>query len=188
MAAAYAHNAEVARRIAARTYFTGRLGDLVMGNSGDDSDQVAGFLRDGRIGEALQPVSRLEQGSARSYMVGARKSDPVEFTAVSGSLGGTFFKRWFRCVAGGFHHARIPQAARRNYSGHGLWAGMETGSSPNAGSTFAVCSKRLPYASYRRRSRWSIWSTHIPAPIGRWWCSCLPFLQKSCPGRGSRAA
>src|SRR6185437_11229412 len=33
---------------------TGNLGDLIMGNWWDDSDQVAGLLRRGRIGAALQ--------------------------------------------------------------------------------------------------------------------------------------
>src|SRR2546425_11434684 len=40
--------------VGARTYMTGKLGDVTMANWGDDSDQVAGLLRDGRIGSALK--------------------------------------------------------------------------------------------------------------------------------------
>ena len=50
----HAHNAEIARRIGAETYLTGKLGDLVMGNLWDNSDQVAGLLRRGRAAEALR--------------------------------------------------------------------------------------------------------------------------------------
>jgi asparagine synthase (glutamine-hydrolysing) len=50
----HSHNASIARRLGARTYLTGQLGDLVMGNWWDDSVQVAGLLRYGRIGPALK--------------------------------------------------------------------------------------------------------------------------------------
>ena len=43
----------IARDAGANTYLTGRMGDLTMGNWGDDSGQVAGLLRRGRIGPAL---------------------------------------------------------------------------------------------------------------------------------------
>src|SRR5258706_585447 len=39
------HFAALARQAGVRTYFTGQLGDLIMGNWADDSDQVAGLLR-----------------------------------------------------------------------------------------------------------------------------------------------
>ena len=41
--------AQVARRMKARTVFTGSLGDLIMGNWWDDSGQIAGMLRTGRF-------------------------------------------------------------------------------------------------------------------------------------------
>lgn len=47
------HMAKLAHQSGATTYITGRMGDLTMGNWGDDSDQVAGFLRQRRIGVAL---------------------------------------------------------------------------------------------------------------------------------------
>jgi asparagine synthase (glutamine-hydrolysing) len=47
-------NSDTARQLGARTYITGQLGDLIMGNWWDDSIQVAGLLRDGRIGPALK--------------------------------------------------------------------------------------------------------------------------------------
>ena len=50
----HSHNASIARRIGARTYMTGQLGDLIMGNWWDDSIQVAGLLRDRRAGQALK--------------------------------------------------------------------------------------------------------------------------------------
>jgi asparagine synthase (glutamine-hydrolysing) len=46
--------AELANQSGATTYITGRMGDLTMGNWGDDSDQVAGLLRQGRIGSAFR--------------------------------------------------------------------------------------------------------------------------------------
>jgi asparagine synthase (glutamine-hydrolysing) len=46
--------AVLARQTTAKTYLTGLLGDLVMGNWWDDSDQVAGLLCGGRLGPALQ--------------------------------------------------------------------------------------------------------------------------------------
>src|ERR1039457_2230718 len=49
-----AHVSSIARQQGARTYLTGQLGDLIMGNWWDDSIQVAGLLRDGRIGPALK--------------------------------------------------------------------------------------------------------------------------------------
>jgi len=48
----HTNTAEIARQGGARTYLTGQLGDLVMANSWDDSDQVAGLLSKGRIGAA----------------------------------------------------------------------------------------------------------------------------------------
>jgi asparagine synthase (glutamine-hydrolysing) len=48
------HTSAIARDAGANTYLTGRMGDLTMGNWGDDSDQVAGLLRRGRIGDALR--------------------------------------------------------------------------------------------------------------------------------------
>ncbi|HYL73918.1 MAG TPA: asparagine synthase-related protein [Bryobacteraceae bacterium] len=50
------HNctSSIAREAGANTYLTGRMGDLTMGNWGDDSDQVAGLLRRGKIGDALR--------------------------------------------------------------------------------------------------------------------------------------
>jgi asparagine synthase (glutamine-hydrolysing) len=45
--------AAISRNIGAATYCTGQAGDLSMGNWWDDSDQVAGLLRAGRIGSAL---------------------------------------------------------------------------------------------------------------------------------------
>ena len=48
------HTAAIARRIGATTYLTGQLGDLVMGNWWDDSEQVAGLLRYGHFGSALK--------------------------------------------------------------------------------------------------------------------------------------
>ena len=47
------HTAEPAREIGATTYMTGKLGDDVMGNWWDDSDQVAGLLARGRVREAI---------------------------------------------------------------------------------------------------------------------------------------
>jgi len=46
--------AALARQAGAKTYLTGQLGDLIMGNWWDDSDQVADLLREGRIGPALK--------------------------------------------------------------------------------------------------------------------------------------
>ena len=48
------HVAAIAREAGASTYCTGRTGDLIMGNWWDDSDQVAGLLRNGLIGAALK--------------------------------------------------------------------------------------------------------------------------------------
>jgi asparagine synthase (glutamine-hydrolysing) len=48
------HAAKLARRAGAKTYCTGQLGDLVMGNWDDDTDQVSALLRQGRIGSALK--------------------------------------------------------------------------------------------------------------------------------------
>ena len=47
------HVAGMARDAGITTYLTGKLGDEVMGNWADDSDQVAGLLRRGNIGAAL---------------------------------------------------------------------------------------------------------------------------------------
>ena len=43
----------LAREMRAASYLTGLLGDAIMGNWSDDSEQVAGLLRRGRIGAAL---------------------------------------------------------------------------------------------------------------------------------------
>jgi asparagine synthase (glutamine-hydrolysing) len=48
------HTATLARQTGAKTYLTGQLGDLVMGNWWDDSEQVAGLLRTGRVRPALK--------------------------------------------------------------------------------------------------------------------------------------
>src|SRR5436309_1266617 len=48
------HTAALARHMGAKTYLTGQFGDIVMGNWWDDSDQVAGPLRAGRVGTALK--------------------------------------------------------------------------------------------------------------------------------------
>lgn len=48
------HTAAIARQIDATTYMTGQLGDTIMGNWWDDSDQVAGLLRNAHIGSALE--------------------------------------------------------------------------------------------------------------------------------------
>jgi asparagine synthase (glutamine-hydrolysing) len=48
------HTATLVRQTGAKTYLTGQLGDIVMGNWWDDSEQVAGLLRAGRVGPALQ--------------------------------------------------------------------------------------------------------------------------------------
>jgi len=48
------HNGSLARSMGAKTFLTGRPGDLVMGNWGDDSDQVAGLLSSGQISSALK--------------------------------------------------------------------------------------------------------------------------------------
>jgi hypothetical protein len=48
------HTAAIARQIGATTYVTGQLGDMMMGNWGDDSEQVAGLLRTGHIGSACK--------------------------------------------------------------------------------------------------------------------------------------
>lgn len=50
----HTHNRSIARSAGATTYLTGRPGDMVMGNWGDDSDQVAGLLRTWRISAALK--------------------------------------------------------------------------------------------------------------------------------------
>jgi asparagine synthase (glutamine-hydrolysing) len=50
----HTHAAMLARQAGAKTYCTGQLGDLIMGNWDNDSDQVAGLLRQGRIGSALK--------------------------------------------------------------------------------------------------------------------------------------
>jgi asparagine synthase (glutamine-hydrolysing) len=50
----HSHNSGNARRFGAHTYMTGQLGDLTMGNWWDDSIQVAGLVRDGRIGPAVK--------------------------------------------------------------------------------------------------------------------------------------
>src|SRR6185295_15568962 len=50
----HTNTAAIAREAGARAYLTGQLGDLVMANAGDDSDQVAGLLSQGRIGAALK--------------------------------------------------------------------------------------------------------------------------------------
>ena len=48
------HAATLARQSGAKTYLTGHLGDMVMGNWWDDSEQLAGLLRAGRVGAALK--------------------------------------------------------------------------------------------------------------------------------------
>jgi hypothetical protein len=48
-----AHAGEISRQAGAAAYLTGKLGDDMMGNWPDDSDQVAGLLREGRAGAAL---------------------------------------------------------------------------------------------------------------------------------------
>jgi asparagine synthase (glutamine-hydrolysing) len=50
----HTHNATLARENGVSTYLTGLLGDLVMGNWWDDSEQVAGALRRGNIRSAVQ--------------------------------------------------------------------------------------------------------------------------------------
>jgi asparagine synthase (glutamine-hydrolysing) len=50
----HTHAAMLARQAGAKTYCTGQLGDLIMGNWDNDSDQVAGLLRQGRIGSAFK--------------------------------------------------------------------------------------------------------------------------------------
>jgi Asparagine synthase len=49
-----AHVATLARQTGAKTYLTGLFGDIVMGNWWDDSEQVAGPLRAGRVGKSLK--------------------------------------------------------------------------------------------------------------------------------------
>ena len=48
------HTAAIARQVGATTYLTGQLGDLMMGNWWDDSDQVAGLLRDAHFKSAFK--------------------------------------------------------------------------------------------------------------------------------------
>lgn len=48
------HTATIARQLGATTYVTGQLGDAMMGNWGDDSEQVAGLLHTARFGAALK--------------------------------------------------------------------------------------------------------------------------------------
>ena len=48
------HAAALVRETGANTYFTGQLGDLIMGNWWDDSEQVAGSLFRGQIAPALK--------------------------------------------------------------------------------------------------------------------------------------
>lgn len=50
----HCHTAALARQTGAKTYLTGQFGDIVMGNWWDDSEQVAGPLRAGRLGTALK--------------------------------------------------------------------------------------------------------------------------------------
>lgn len=50
----HTHCASVVQNAGVKTFLTGRPGDLVMGNWGDDSDQVAGLLSEWRIGAALK--------------------------------------------------------------------------------------------------------------------------------------
>ena len=50
----HSHIASITRRTGTATYISGQAGDLMMGNWWDDSDQVAGWLRAGRIGAALR--------------------------------------------------------------------------------------------------------------------------------------
>jgi asparagine synthase (glutamine-hydrolysing) len=47
------HTAEIVRENGITAYLTGKLGDEVMGNWWDDSDQVAGLLRRGQLGTAV---------------------------------------------------------------------------------------------------------------------------------------
>jgi asparagine synthase (glutamine-hydrolysing) len=48
------HTSQICRRMGATTYLTGKQGDDIMGNWWDDSEQVAGLLRRGRIGAGLK--------------------------------------------------------------------------------------------------------------------------------------
>ncbi|MCU1273116.1 MAG: hypothetical protein JWO48_547 [Bryobacterales bacterium] len=50
----HTHAAALAHQTGAKTYLTGQLGDLVMGNWWDDTEQVAGLLRARRAGPALK--------------------------------------------------------------------------------------------------------------------------------------
>jgi asparagine synthase (glutamine-hydrolysing) len=50
----HTHIAEVCRQRGAKTYLTGQLGDLIMGNRWDDSLQVCSLIRGGRIPSALK--------------------------------------------------------------------------------------------------------------------------------------
>ena len=52
--ALFNHLAKCAKQIDARAYFTGLGGDLMMGNFVDDAEQLAGFLRRGKIRLALR--------------------------------------------------------------------------------------------------------------------------------------
>src|SRR5262249_36882896 len=49
----HAHNATIANQLDAKSYVTGLMGDLVMGNWWDDSEQVAKALRHGKIWRAV---------------------------------------------------------------------------------------------------------------------------------------
>ena len=85
------HTAGLARAIGATTYVTGKLGDDVMGNWWDDSEQVAGLLRDGRLGAAAAETfawsKALRIPAAWILWRAVRASLPV-------SLGAAAHNRW----------------------------------------------------------------------------------------------
>lgn len=73
----HAAAADVARRVSARAFLTGQNGDLIMGNWRDDSLQVAGALRRGRLWRASREsiawsrVLRVPAASVLRHGVGA---------------------------------------------------------------------------------------------------------------------
>ena len=168
--------AELARRmesLGAGVLLTGQLGDFIMGNLGDDCEQVAGYLEQRRISPALREAfawSQAIQIPVYSVLWRALRTAWFSWTApaIDGSVRGT---------AGAIHEAGFPDPqnagapSRRGRGGRRSRRVAGRHAEPAAAFPHAE-PQHWRGACCRLRNRCSISPGRILSPIVRWWNSC----------------